>query len=213
MRKLSLLDSLLGEVDAALRTLIPPKSRLSKRATPAINTPETLLNAAEKKHIAGLMRVNHSGEVCAQALYRGQALTAELLTTRKQMAIAAEEEIDHLAWCEQRLEELNSHTSALNSIWYFGSLALGMIAGFAGDRWSLGFVVETERQVSQHLESHLQRLPTQDNRTKLILEQMHEDETHHADIAIEAGAAELPHFIKQTMRAVSKLMTRSSYYI
>ncbi|WED42887.1 2-polyprenyl-3-methyl-6-methoxy-1,4-benzoquinone monooxygenase [Legionella cardiaca] len=213
MRRLSLLDSLLSEIDAALRTLAPPKSRLSKRETPAANTPENRLNAAEKKNIAGLMRVNHSGEVCAQALYRGQALTAQLLTVRAQMELAAEEEIDHLAWCEQRLHELNSHTSLLNPLWYFGSLTLGMLAGLAGDRWSLGFVAETERQVSQHLQKHLQRLPLQDNKTKLILEQMDEDETHHADVAMEAGGAELPPIIRNIMRVTSKLMTRSSYYI
>ncbi|CEK09163.1 2-polyprenyl-3-methyl-6-methoxy-1,4-benzoquinone monooxygenase [Legionella hackeliae] len=213
MRRLSLLDSLLGEIDAALQTLMPPKSRLSTRVTPAMKVAECALNTSEKKHIAGLMRVNHSGEVCAQALYRGQALTAQLVEVRTQMANAAAEEVDHLAWCEQRLHELESHPSLLNPLWYFGSLMLGMVAGAAGDRWSLGFVAETERQVSQHLQTHLRKLPAQDSKTKCILERMHDDETHHADIAIAAGAAELPDFIKKVMSAVSKLMTHSSYHV
>lgn len=143
------------------------------------------------------MRVNHAGEVCAQALYRGQALTAKLVEVRAQMAEAAAEEIDHLAWCEERLRELDSRPTVLNPFWYLGSLMLGMAAGLAGDRWSLGFVAETERQVSQHLQKHLQKLPAQDNKTKLILERMHEDEAYHADMAMAAGAAELPDFIKK----------------
>lgn len=197
MRTLNLLDSLIGEIDAALRTLRPPTLRSSTRMTPAASISENCLNASEKKHVAGLMRVNHSGEVCAQALYRGQALTAQLVEVKTQMAKAAAEEIDHLAWCEQRLNELNSQPSLLNPLWYFGSFMLGIVAGAAGDRYSLGFVAETEKQVSQHLQKHLRKLPAQDNKTKHILEQMHEDETQHADIAIAAGAAELPEFIKK----------------
>ncbi|ASQ47468.1 2-polyprenyl-3-methyl-6-methoxy-1,4-benzoquinone monooxygenase [Legionella clemsonensis] len=211
MRRLSLFDSLIDEIDAALRTLMPPKTRPSTRRTPAASISEKSLNAAEKKHVAGLMRVNHSGEVCAQALYRGQALTAQLVEVKTQMTKAAAEEIDHLSWCEQRLDELNSQPSLLNPLWYFGSLMLGIVAGAAGDRVSLGFVAETEKQVSTHLQKHLRKLPAQDNKTRHILEQMHEDEMHHADIAIAAGAVELPEFIKQIMSAVSKLMTFSSY--
>lgn len=213
MPTLSFSESLLAEIDTALRTLLPPKPRLSKRATPALTTVEANLNSQEKRHVAGLMRVNHSGEVCAQALYRGQALTAQLSEVKSQMAQAAAEEVDHLAWCEKRLQELDSQPSLLNPMWYFGSLMLGIAAGLAGDRWSLGFLAETELQVSQHLAKHLQKLPAQDSKSKLILERMHEDESHHADVAIKAGAALLPPFIKKLMRGASKIMTHSSYYL
>lgn len=167
----------------------------------------------EKKHVTGLMRVNHAGEVCAQALYQGQALTAHLQHVKMQMSEAAAEEVDHLAWCEQRLTELESQPSCLNFLWYSGSLIIGMLAGLAGDRWSLGFVAETEKQVAAHLEQHLQNLPKQDQKSRVILSQMQKDEAHHADVARHAGAAELPGLIQQLMQLTAKVMKQSSYYI
>lgn len=213
MRTISLLDTLITEVDSALRTLIPPSKRIPVRHSPAHEMADPPLSPAAKKHIAGLMRVNHAGEVCAQALYQGQALTAQLTHIKQQMAQAAAEETDHLAWCEERLTELGSKPSILNPIWYSGSLILGALAGLAGDKISLGFVAETERQVTAHLQRHLQGIPGDDKKTKAILEQMQEDEEHHADLAIKAGAVDLPHLIKQLMNGVSKLMTKSSYYL
>lgn len=212
MRTSGLIDTLIGEIDGALRTLLPPKHRASTRISPAKNLIEPTLSAAEKKHISGLMRVNHCGEVCAQALYQGQALTAQLAEVKEQMSQAAAEETDHLAWCEQRLSELGSKPSLLNPFWYFGSLMIGALAGLAGDKISLGFVAETERQVSAHLQRHLQDIPSKDAKTKAILERMQDDEEHHAQAAINAGAAQLPYIIKQLMQRVSKLMTKSSYY-
>lgn len=212
MRASGLIDTLICEIDGALRTLLPPKHRVSTRTSPAKILTENPLSASEKKHIAGLMRVNHSGEVCAQALYQGQALTAQLDEVKEQMSQAAAEETDHLAWCEQRLSELGSKPSLLNPFWYTGSLLIGALAGLAGDKISLGFVAETERQVSAHLQRHLQGIPSKDKKTKAILERMQDDEEHHAQAAIVAGAAELPYIIKQLMRSVSKVMTKSSYY-
>lgn len=213
MRRLNLTDKLLCEFDTALRTLIIPQHRNSVRENPGQKLPDSTLSRQEKQHVAGLMRVNHAGEVSAQALYQGQALTAKLSTVKKQMTEAAAEEVDHLAWCEQRLRELDSKPSKLNPLWYAGSLLIGAFAGLIGDRWSLGFVAETERQVTKHLQTHLQHLPPDDVKTKAILAQMHEDEAHHAETALQAGAAELPFLIKKLMRGVSKLLTKSSYYI
>lgn len=213
MRHLSLIDKLLCEVDTALRTLIVPEHRNSVRQNPGKSIDESPLSSADKQHIAGLMRVNHAGEVSAQALYQGQALTAKLATVKAQMTEAAAEEVDHLAWCEERLRELNSQPSLLNPFWYSGSLMIGALAGLIGDRWSLGFVAETERQVTQHLQQHLKNLPATDLKTRAILARMHDDEAHHAEVANAAGAAELPYFIKQIMQGVSKLLTKSSYYI
>ncbi|ARG96229.1 2-polyprenyl-3-methyl-6-methoxy-1,4-benzoquinone monooxygenase [Legionella micdadei] len=213
MRSLTLFENIICEIDAALRTLAPPAHRATQRNSPAEKIPETSLNSQERRHVAGLMRVNHAGEVCAQALYQGQALTAQLAHVKTQMDKAAAEEVDHLAWCEQRLLELGSQPSLLNPIWYLGSFFIGSLAGIAGDRWSLGFVAETEKQVTEHLQKHLQKLPAQDEKSKAILEQMHEDEAHHADVAKEAGAAELPLPIKKLMTKVSKLMTHSSYHL
>ncbi len=213
MRTISFIDTLITEVDNALRTLIPPQRRISTRRSPATEIKETELSSSNKKHIAGLMRVNHAGEVCAQALYQGQALTAQLTQVKQQMAQAAAEEIDHLAWCEERLAELGSKPSILNPLWYSGSLLLGALAGLAGDKISLGFVAETEKQVTAHLQKHLQNIPIEDKKTQAILERMQDDEEHHAAEAIKAGGVELPYVIKQVMSVVSKLMTRSSYYI
>jgi ubiquinone biosynthesis monooxygenase Coq7 len=213
MRTTSFLDGLITEIDSALRTLLPPQKRVPARQSPSASIEDTKLSPGEKQHIAGLMRVNHSGEVCAQALYQGQALTAKLTHIKEQMTQAAAEEVDHLAWCEERLSELNSHPSKLNLLWYAGSIVLGAIAGFAGDKISLGFVAETERQVTSHLQKHIKEIPAEDKKTKVILEQMQTDEEHHAAMAMEAGAVELPYQVKQLMNMVSKLMTKSSYYI
>lgn len=213
MRTTSFLDKLISEVDSALRTLVLPQKRITIRKSPAEHIADSAFSSQERKHISGLMRVNHTGEVCAQALYQGQALTAHLTHVKKQMANAAAEEIDHLGWCEERLYELGSKPSLLNPIWYCGSILLGALAGLTGDKISLGFVAETERQVTAHLQKHLQYLPANDKKTKAILKRMQEDEEHHANTAIEAGAVELPYVIKQLMNAVSKLMTKSSYYI
>lgn len=213
MAKPGLLENLICEIDSALRTLVPPQKRPCQRQSPGENLAEAHLNTKERKHVAGLMRVNHSGEVCAQALYQGQALTAQLTEVRAQMDAAAAEEVDHLAWCEQRLEELGSQPSLLNPFWYLGSFMLGTLAGAAGDRFSLGFVAETEKQVVAHLQEHLQKLPAQDQRSKAILEQMNVDEAEHAELAKNAGAADLPFIIRGLMQTVSKFMTKSSYYI
>lgn len=207
------LDTLISEVDNALRTLFPPAQRISTRPSPAKQLADTPLSRKEKKHVAGLMRVNHAGEVCAQALYQGQALTAQLTHIKKQMSDAAAEETDHLAWCEERLAELDSKPSILNPLWYSGSLILGALAGLAGDKISLGFVAETERQVSSHLQRHLKKLPANDKKSEAILIKMKEDEEQHATTALKAGAIELPYMVKQLMRVVSKLMTKSAYYV
>ena len=213
MRQFSLVDQVLCHVDVALRTILPPKQRSCHRANPGDAEIMPFLNPDEQRHVAGLMRVNHAGEVCAQALYQGQGLTAQLTQVKQQMVDAAAEEIDHLAWCEQRLSELNSQPSKLNAFWYGGSFLLGALAGLAGDKWSLGFVAETERQVSAHLQRHLQNIPAHDMKTRAILTQMDKDEVHHATVAQKAGAAELPVVVKRLMHCVSKLLTQSSYRI
>jgi len=212
MRQLSGLDNLLCGVDTVLRTLFVPNQRSSLRETPGQSLHEAPMSEEQKRQVTGLMRVNHAGEVSAQALYQGQALTAKLTRVKAQMAEAAAEEVEHLAWCEQRLRELGSEPSRLNPLWYTGSFVIGALAGLAGDRWSLGFVAETERQVTNHLEKHLQQLPPQDSKTKAILSQMQEDEARHALTAQHAGAADLPFVVRQLMQRVSKLMTKSSYY-
>lgn len=213
MYRKSILENFLDEVDVVLRTLFPPKSRITSRLTPAQTVPESNLTNSEKKQIASLMRVNHAGEVCAQALYRSQALTARVSEVKVHLEEAAKEEIDHLAWCEQRLRELDSQPSRLNLVWYMGSFLIGFTAGIAGDRWSLGFLAETEQQVSEHLEKHLALLPSQDKKTKVILTQMEEDERQHAQVAYNEGAAPLPFFIKFIMQGTSKIMTSISYYV
>lgn len=211
-RQYSLLDQAIMNVDLGLRTLVAQQLPTT-RHNPGDALAEPPLSAQQRKHSAGLMRVNHAGEVAAQALYQGQALTAKLASIREQMQQAAQEEIEHLAWCEQRLQELNSHRSLINFIWYSGSLMIGAIAGLAGDQWSLGFVVETEKQVVKHLTKHLQELAKEDLKSRAIVEQMREDELQHALLASSAGAAELPQPIKIMMRYMSKIMTTSAYYI
>lgn len=210
---LTLSDLIVDAVDTALQTLLPPKKRQTTRPNPATGVELAELTNDEREHVAGLMRVNHAGEVCAQALYQGQALTAKLEHTREQMKQAAAEEIDHLSWCEERLAELGSTPSKLNPIWYMGSFAIGAIAGIAGDKYSLGFVEETEKQVTAHLQSHLDKLPHHDQQSFAILEQMKIDEQHHAEVARHAGAASLPDPVQQLMKNLSKIMTRSSYYL
>lgn len=174
---------------------------------------EEALDDRERRHSAGLMRVNHAGEVAAQALYRGQALAARDISVRASMEQAAREEGDHLVWCRARLEELDAAPSRLDPLWYAGSFAIGVAAGFAGDRWSLGFVVETERQVVEHLGDHLARLPAGDHRSRALLERMRADEQRHATRAHTAGGAALPPIVRRAMRAASKVMTRSAYWI
>jgi len=209
-RKLSLLDQLIENADQVLRTL-SGQANQAQRNSPAASETETALASTDRRHVAGLMRVNHTGEVCAQALYQGQALTARLPNVRQQMEEAAAEEVDHLVWCEERLRELGSHTSHLNPIWYGLSFTLGAAAGLAGDRWSLGFVAATEERVCDHLSDHLQQLPEGDQKSRRILEQMLEDERRHGDIALEAGGEPFPEPVKRVMSAVSRVMTSSSY--
>ncbi len=213
MRSLSFIDQLVIEIDAALRTVCIPKQRLSNRTTPGHDLLDVDMSVEEKRHVAGLMRVNHAGEVCAQALYQGQALTAKLEQVKMQMLQASAEETDHLAWCEQRLSELNSQPSSLNPLWYAGSFILGALAGLAGDRWSLGFVAETERQVSDHLQRHREDVPTGDLKSHAILAAMQADELQHADTARAAGGVELPFAIQKLMKMVSGFMTFGSYYL
>lgn len=215
MRKFEFLDRAILELDKALQTRVGAK-KMSQRPTPqpsAKDLNDDLTTDAEKSRAARLMRVNHAGEVAAQALYQGQAFTARLENVREQMQDAAAEEIDHLAWCEDRLKELGAQPSVLNPVWYAGSFAIGALAGLAGDRWSLGFVEETERQVVAHLQEHLDQIPEHDQRTRTIIEQMQADEAQHGDVAKQAGAKPLPEPIKALMSLSSKFMTKTSYWI
>jgi ubiquinone biosynthesis monooxygenase Coq7 len=204
-------DALITEFDTGLRTLLAKPH--SVRAHPDANIAEADLSEAQKKQAGALMRVNHTGEVCAQALYSGQSLTAKSAETTAALKQAAHEETEHLAWCESRITQLGSHTSLLNPLFYLGSFSLGVLAGAVGDKWSLGFVEETEKQVGAHLTSHLEKLPQADQKTRKIIEQMQEDEARHANEAKQHGAAELPAPVKFLMKKVSKLMTSSSYYL
>lgn len=206
-----MIDQLIIEFDRALRTLFVPAP--SRRHVPGAALPEADLSEAEKRHAAALMRVNHCGEICAQALYQGQSLTSHNPETRRALAYAAFEETEHLNWTEHRLAELGSRKSFLNPLWYAGSLAMGVIAGKCGDEWNLGFLAETERQVEQHLQSHLGSLPAHDRRSREIVEQMKVDEIGHARTAVRLGARELPPPVKYAMRAVSGAMTRTTYYL
>lgn len=211
-RRLSPLDRLVLQADQALRTL-SPGGAVAHRASPAAAEPAAELDPAARQHAAGLMRINHTGEVCAQALYAGQALTAKLPDVRAQLEDAAREEEDHLAWCEQRLHELGSGPSVLNPFFYGLSFAVGAAAGIAGDQWSLGFVEETEKQVVQHLEGHLGHLPDDDRRSRAIVAQMRTDEAQHADLAHAAGAAPLPFPVRRLMQAMAKVMTTTVYRV
>ncbi len=209
---LSSLDRLLVETDKVLRSLAGVGAAAAK-TSPAENCADGALNETQKRHAAGLMRVNHSGEICAQALYQGQALTAKLADTRAQMDRAAAEELDHLAWCEQRLQELDSRPSVLNPLWYAMSFAIGASAGLISDRLSLGFVAATEEQVCQHLQKHLHQLPADDHKSRAVVEQMLSDEAGHAETARLAGGATFPDPVKKAMTLASTVMTRSSYVV
>jgi ubiquinone biosynthesis monooxygenase Coq7 len=205
------LDRLIVAFDNGLRTLLAPAH--SARPVPGDSLAETELTTAERQLAASLMRVNHSGEICAQALYQGQALTARDAVARAALEQAAAEETDHLAWTKQRIDELGGRASFLNPLWYAGSFALGAAAGLLGDKWNLGFLAETERQVEGHLEGHLDRLPAQDGKSRAIVDQMKNDEARHARTAEEHGAAELPEPVKLAMKLGSRVLTRSSFWI
>jgi ubiquinone biosynthesis monooxygenase Coq7 len=204
------IDKLIAEFDTGLRTLlVKPHSR---RPHPDQDITEADLTAIEKKQAAALMRINHSGEVCAQALYSGQALTSQNADTTAALKQAAQEETEHLAWCQTRIEHLGGRTSLFNPLFYAGSFTMGVVAGALGDKWNLGFLAETEKQVGDHLVSHLQQLPLADEKTRKIIAQMQLDEAQHEDQALAHGAAELPAPAKFLMRRVSKLMTTVAYH-
>ena len=206
-----LLDQLITSFDVGLRTLFA--SAHAARPRPDASLEEPALDDSSKRHAAALMRVNHVGEVCAQALYSGQALTSKNVQIVKALKHAAVEETDHLAWCETRINELGGRKSLLNPVWYAGSFTLGAVAGALGDKWNLGFLAETENQVTAHLENHLQQLSDADIKTRTIVNQMQQDEAAHASEAYALGASELPAPIKLGMKIVSKMMTSTAYYI
>ena len=209
---MSPIDRLILEFDTALRSVVGGAH--AHRPTPGSDFGgNSGLDAVERKHAAGLMRVNHVGEVCAQALYQSQKLVARNPEIQEMLDHSGQEEMDHLAWCENRLQELGSHTSYLNPLWYAGSFAIGLAAGLAGDKWSLGFVTETEKQVENHLESHLEKLPKEDQRSRAIVDQMRVDEIAHGQAAKNAGGANLPEPIQKIMQAMSKIMTTTAYKI
>ncbi|HYS62428.1 MAG TPA: 2-polyprenyl-3-methyl-6-methoxy-1,4-benzoquinone monooxygenase [Paraburkholderia sp.] len=208
------LDELISEFDRGLRSMTGVSRMSRPLPVPQESTAETVeLSPAERAHSAGLMRVNHVGEVCAQALYQAQKLATKSPSLRAVFNHAAVEEEDHLAWTAKRLEALDSRPSLLNPLWYTGALAIGLAAGRFGDRVSLGFMAETERQVEQHLDSHLDKLPAADRESRAIVEQMRADEVQHGKAAMDAGGVELPFPVRALMRAVSKVMTRTAYYI
>lgn len=208
----STIDRLVAALDDGLRTVFAPAPR-PQRPSPAAAIPETALDADGRLLCGRLMRVNHTGEVCAQALYRGGALTARAPHVRATMLQAAAEENDHLAWTEECIRDLGSRASLLNPLWYAGAFVIGAMAGIAGDKWSLGFVAETEHQVVAHLDGHLQQLPAADHRSRVVLEEMCADEGRHATVALEAGAAPLPGLAKRVMRFASGIMTRTAYWL
>jgi len=211
-RHLSFVDKIITNADLALRTLVPSAANAGQ-PSPAESQQSGEVNDQQRHHIAGLMRINHTGEVCAQALYQGQALTAKLPTIRREMELAAEEEIDHLVWCEQRINELGGRTSVLNPLFYAASFAIGAAAGMAGDKWSLGFVAATEDQVCKHLQDHLEQLPEDDGKTRAVLTRMLADEETHGTRALEAGGQEFSASSKKLMTAASKLMTKTVYRV
>jgi 3-demethoxyubiquinol 3-hydroxylase len=208
-RQRPLLDQLLISTDRALRSLLAPAA--AGRPTPG--SPAPVADDAERRNTAGLMRVNHAGEMAAQGLYHGQALVARNPATRAMLEKAAREETDHLAWCEQRLAELQDRASRLDPLWYAGSFAIGAVAGLLGDRTSLGFVSETERQVERHLDGHLEQIPRTDTRSRAIIEQMRDDEVTHGQAAREHGGAELPRPVRELMRATGRVMTTTAKWI
>jgi 3-demethoxyubiquinol 3-hydroxylase len=205
------LDRLIVTFDRGLRTVFAPA--LSARPSPGEDLPEGDMAPAVRDRAAALMRVNHVGEVCAQALYQGQALTARSSEAQAALERAAHEETEHLAWTESRIEELGGRKSLLNPLWYAGSFAIGAAAGLLGDRWNLGFLAETERQVVQHLEDHLQKLPSEDEKSRAIVSEMCLDESRHATAALDHGGADLPAPVRGLMRLASRVMTRTAYWI
>ena len=212
-RQLTPLDRMFTGVSNALRTVAAPAAHHSARRNPASEIKDGELSREQKSHIAGLMRVNHAGEVAAQGLYQGHAAMARDADIEAQMQRAADEEIDHLAWCEQRLEELGARTSHLSPIWYAGAFAIGAASGVLGDRWSLGCIAETERQVCAHLTTHLDRLPIDDHRSRAIVEKMRDEEEQHGVNAVGAGAAELPAPIRRLMQLTARVMTNTAYWV
>ena len=205
------LDALIIALDNGLRTVFTPAH--SVRPVPGKDLPDADLNDTEKKHAASLMRINHVGEVCAQALYQGQALTARNPGAKAALAEAAQEETEHLAWCEARISALGGRKSLLNPVWYASSLAIGMAAGVLGDKWNLGFLAETERQVGSHLASHLIELPAADVKSRAVVEQMQLDEARHAETALAHGGEALPLPVKGAMKLMSKVMTNTAYWV
>ena len=206
-----MIDALIVNFDQALRTLFVAAPTI--RGVPGSECDEPALSEAERDHAGALMRINHVGEVCAQALYQGQALTCDTPAIRHALEVAAHEETEHLAWTERRIRELGAHKSFLNPLWYLGALSMGALAGKLGDNWSLGFLAETERQVEAHLDHHLIDLPPQDTKSRAIVQQMKADEMEHAKIAIGLGAQELPVYVKSAMRLFAGVMTRTAYHL
>jgi len=205
-------DRIFTQLDKALRVSLAP-APAAARPAPGRSVEEANLDEPARKHAAGLMRVNHTGEVCAQALYAGQAMTARLPKVRAEMEHAAEEEVDHLRWCAERLDALKAQPSRFNPFWYTGSFVIGAVAGAIGDRWSLGFVEATERQVEAHLDSHLEQLPEADQRSRAVVEQMKIDEVRHAELAAQSGAARLPKPVQALMGATANVMKWVAYRI
>lgn len=206
-----MLDRLIIEFDKALRTVFAPAPTV--RPMPGVDLPEAELSESERRHVAALMRINHVGEVCAQALYQGQALMSADPAISGALRQAGHEETEHLNWTERRIAETGGRKSLLNPLWYAGSLALGVVAGKCGERWNLGFLAETERQVEGHLKSHLEQLPAADLKSRAVLEQMKSDEVQHAETAVRLGAHELPGAVKGAMRAASRVMTTTAYWV
>ncbi len=211
-RSYSPLDRLIISFDSALR-MATGQAHKARRENPAASIPEVIMDEENRQHAAGLMRINHAGEVCAQALYAGQAATARNPAVQAEMQKAADEEIDHLSWCKDRLDELESSPSKLDPFWYAGSFAIGAAAGLAGDGWSLGFLKETENQVEAHLEGHLEKLPPEDARSRAILDQMKIDEAKHAQMAEDSGAFDLPRPVRRLMKITAGAMKAVAYRI
>lgn len=205
------LDALIIAVDNGLRTVLTAAQTV--RRLPGQELPEAELSEREKTHAARLMRINHVGEVCAQALYQGQALTSRNQAVKATLAVAAQEEVEHLAWCESRIGALGGRKSLLNPVWYGSSLAIGMVAGSLGDKWNLGFLAETERQVGAHLAQHLIELPESDVRSRAVVAQMQTDEARHSDVALASGGGLLPPPVQGLMRMMSKVMTKTAYWV
>lgn len=210
LRNYTPIDRLIISIDGALR-MATGQAQEAQRDNPAVSVPEVMMDEENRRHAAGLMRINHAGEVCAQALYAGQAVTARNPDVQAEMQKAADEEIDHLSWCKDRLDELDSKPSRLDPFWYAGSFAIGAIAGLAGDRWSLGFLKETENQVEAHLEGHIEKLPAEDARSRAILDQMKIDEAKHAQMAEDSGARDLPEPVRGLMRLTAGAMKAVAY--